>query len=123
MRRRTVLALAGAALVAAGCGGGGAAAPGQHRLGGSGATDGRRLELRLADCRDWNGADPYLRNGILKGLRAFAGSPVGNGTPLRGATLPDGRAGRVLDDWCSHSYARAFKLYKLYERSAAFTDH
>ena len=28
---------------------------------------------------------------------------------------------QVMQRWCVHHYARGFKLYKLYERAAAFT--
>jgi hypothetical protein len=34
--------------------------------------------------------------------------------------LEDGRAYRVLQSYCIRTFARGFKLYKLYERAAAF---
>ena len=54
-------------------------------------------------------------------LRDFAGGPVGSSFALKtGPVLDDGRAYKVIRSWCVHYYARGFKLYKLYERAAAF---
>jgi len=81
--------------------------------------------ISLADCNDWDQANTEQRLGTIQQLRDFAGGPVvGNS-----ATAPSGR-GSVLDDkdaydlfnrWCGQSFASGFKLYKLYERAAAFT--
>jgi hypothetical protein len=83
--------------------------------------------IRLADCSDWNQANTEQRLGTIEQLKGFAGGPVvGNN-----ASSPSG-TGSVLDDkdaydlfnrWCAQSFARGFKLYKLYERAAAFTGH
>jgi hypothetical protein len=37
--------------------------------------------------------------------------------------LDDARAYKVLESYCANSFARGFKLYKLYERAAAFVGH
>jgi hypothetical protein len=83
--------------------------------------------ISLADCNDWNQANTEQRLGTIHELKGFAGGPiVGNN-----ATTPSG-TGSVLDDkdaydlfnrYCSEPFARAFKLYKLYERAAAFSGH
>jgi hypothetical protein len=83
--------------------------------------------ISLADCNDWNQANTEQRLGTIHELKGFAGGPVvGNN-----ATSPSG-TGSVLDDkqaydlfnrWCGQSFARGFKLYKLYQRAASFTGH
>ena len=90
--------------------------------GGRPASAGARIgtPLQLAACRDWHKATPSERQGTIRQLRAFAGGPVGESPGLHGATLDDDAAYQVLDDSCRHDYARAFKLYKLYTRAAAF---
>ena len=37
--------------------------------------------------------------------------------------LDDKRAYKLFDSLCAQHFARAFKLYKLYERAAAFVGH
>jgi hypothetical protein len=37
--------------------------------------------------------------------------------------LDDARAYKLIQGACSKGFARAFKLYKLYERAASFTGH
>jgi len=37
--------------------------------------------------------------------------------------LEDGRAYELLQNYCANYLARGFKLYKLYERAAAFLGH
>jgi hypothetical protein len=81
--------------------------------------------ISLADCNDWQQANVEQRLGTIEQLKGFAGGPIiGNN-----ASSPSG-TGSVLDDkdaydlfnrWCGQSFARGFKLYKLYERAAAFT--
>ena len=90
----------------------GAPAPGQ------GAGVGQPIQL--ANCRDWNKADPRQRSHTVKDLKAFAGGPTGGSAGRTGATLSDDRAYEVLEDTCDAEYARGFKLYKLYTRAAAF---
>jgi hypothetical protein len=113
-------ALVAAALVV-GCGGGSGTQP-QVDVGPNVGQP-----IALADCNDWNQANTEQRLGTIHELKGFAGGPiVGNN-----ATTPSG-TGSVLDDkaaydlfnrYCAASFARAFKLYKLYERAAAFTGH
>ena len=81
--------------------------------------------ISLADCNDWNQANTEQRLGTIKQLKDFAGGPiVGNNASApsgTGAVLDDEDAYDLFDRWCDQSFARAFKLYKLYERAAAFT--
>lgn len=77
------------------------------------------VEIGVANCADWRESDAFERKRILDSLRAFAGGPVG-ASPGRGAVLDDGNAGRLFDARCADSFARGFKLYKLYGRAAAF---
>lgn len=83
--------------------------------------------ISLADCNDWNQANTEQRLGTIHQLKDFASGPiVGNN-----ASSPSG-TGSVLDDkdaydlfnrYCASDFARGFKLYKLYQRAAAFTGH
>lgn len=79
------------------------------------------MPLRLADCTDWRNSDVAERLGTIHQLRDFAGAPVESPAgPGHGATLPDDQAYKLLDGYCRATFARAFKLYKLYIRAAAF---
>ena len=77
--------------------------------------------MRQANCAQWkHGTEQQRRNTVLT-LRKFAGGPVGSSKVLKvGRVLDDGRAYKVLESWCRNYFARGFKLYKLYERAAAF---
>ena len=77
------------------------------------------VELRLADCTDWKRLGPAERQQLIDQLRNFAGGPVGTST-LHGATLPDGQAYDLFENYCKKDFARRFKLYRLYTRAAAF---
>ena len=64
------------------------------------------------------------RRATVVQLRKFAGGPVGSSEELkRGPVLDDTRAYKGLDSYCRNHFARGFKLYKLYERAAAFVGH
>jgi hypothetical protein len=77
--------------------------------------------LRLANCIDWNHATEARRRDTVAALRAFAGGPVGSSAGIQhGPVLPDARAYKLFQSFCSHFYARGFKLYKLYTHAAAF---
>jgi hypothetical protein len=102
------------AATAAGCGGSDASGTA------SGAGPGIDVPLRLADCDDWNQAEVGERLGTVRQLRDFAAGPVG--APGHGATLSDEQGYEVLQNWCEQDLARAFKLYKLYTRAAAFSS-
>ena len=84
-----------------------------------GAGDGIGAPVRSANCTDWKKAGPSERRQSLDQIRAFAGGPVEQGG--HGNTLDDDKAYRLFENWCSHDYARGFKLYKLYTRAAAFS--
>ena len=78
--------------------------------------------MRQANCRDWERGDDGQRRRTVLQLRTFAGGQIGSSTTLQyGHVLDDQRAYRVLASWCESSFARGFKLYKLYERAAWFT--
>lgn len=77
------------------------------------------VPIRLADCTDWLDADVAERLATVRQIRAFAGGPTGS-PGSRGATLPDEHAFDLFEAYCEEELARAFKLYKLYTRAAAF---
>lgn len=113
-------ALAAAAAIA-GCGGG----PNTQPQVDVGPNVGE--PINLADCHDWNQANTEERLGTIKQLEGFAGGPVvGNSATApsgRGAVLSDKQAYDLFNNYCKPEFARGFKLYKLYERAAAFTGH
>ena len=108
-----------AALVAAGCGSGSSTPP----RAGAGPNVGQ--PINLADCGDWNQANTEERLGTIEQLKNFAGGPVvGNDASSAsgtGSVLDDEKAYDLFNNWCKQDFARGFKLYKLYERAAAFT--
>ena len=118
-RRPTYLAAAliSWALLLGGCGGSGHAKAGgvaasPYGLGGS---------VRANNCRDWKRGSVSQRLGAVVKLRNFAGGPVGSSAGIQnGPVLDDRQAYGILQRYCSHYYARGFKLYKLYTRAAAF---
>jgi hypothetical protein len=115
-----VLALVGAALLA-GCGSGSSTQP-QVDVGPNVGAP-----INLADCSDWNRANTEQRLGTIHELKDFAGGPVvGNNASSpsgTGAVLDDKQAYDLFNSYCKESFARGFKLYKLYERAAAFSGH
>jgi hypothetical protein len=120
MKRGRLALAAAATLVAAalaGCGSSSTAPP-------PGAGPNVGASINLADCSDWNRATTEERLGTLQQLKNFAGGPVvgvsGNAPAGRGAVLDDKQAYDVLSNYCKPTFARGFKLYKLYDRAAAF---
>jgi hypothetical protein len=121
--RKTSVALAAAALImaaaASGCGGGTNTQP-QVDVGPNVGQP-----ISLADCNDWKQADTAQRLGTIQQLKDFAGGPiVGNNASSpsgTGSVLKDQDAYDLFNRWCGQSFARGFKLYKLYQRAAAFT--
>ena len=120
-RRVPAAALLVALVAVAGCGGGSSTQP-QVDVGPNVGQP-----ISLADCNDWNQANTQQRLGTIKQLKDFAGGPVvGNNASSpagRGSVLDDKQAYDLFNSWCSQSFARGFKLYKLYERAAAFSGH
>ena len=112
---RLALSVAVVALVA-GCGGGGGSTPAKTTAAKSGGITvihkDLGVDVRLADCTDWNKGDRTARLGTIH--------EIGTAVPGQ-AELTDDQAYSLFENWCSHSYATAFKLYKLYTRAAAFT--
>jgi hypothetical protein len=108
-----------AAAVIAGCGSGSSTQP-QVDVGPNVGQP-----INLADCNDWNQANTEQRLGTISELKGFAGGPiVGNNATSpsgTGAVLDDKKAYELFENYCQASFARGFKLYKLYERAAAFT--
>jgi hypothetical protein len=113
-------ALAAAAVIA-GCGGGSGTQP-QVDVGPNVGEP-----ISLADCHDWNQANTEQRLGTIKELKGFAGGPVvgnnANSPSGTGAVLDDKQAYDLFENYCKAPFASAFKLYKLYERAAAFVGH
>jgi hypothetical protein len=83
--------------------------------------------IALADCNDWNQANTEQRLGTIQDLKNFAGGPVvgnnANSPSGTGAVLGDKQAYDLFQNYCKEPFARGFKLYKLYERAAAFAGH
>jgi hypothetical protein len=125
-KSRIVLALFCGVALLAGCGG----SSGSN--GSSGSKEEREADVlapgvgsvRTADCTDWKKGKVAQRRSTVVALRKFAGGPVGSSAGIKnGPVLDDGRAYRVLQSYCKRFFARGFKLYKLYERAAAFVGH
>jgi hypothetical protein len=120
-RRSAALILCATAALIAGCGSGSGTQP-QIDVGPNVGAP-----ISLADCNDWNQADTSQRLGTIQQLKDFAGGPVvGNNASEpsgTGSVLGDKQAYDLLDNYCQNQFARGFKLYKLYERAAAFAGH
>jgi len=120
---RTLLALSCCFALLGGCGGSSSSkSPEEHqeKLPVVGAVG----SVRSADCRDWKKGSVDQRRATVIQLRKFAAGPVGSSAGIqRGPVLEDGRAYKVLQSYCRNYFARGFKLYKLYERAAAFLGH
>ncbi len=120
-RRAIAPALIALVVGAAGCGSGSSTQPQV----GVGPNVGQ--PINLADCSDWNQANTEQRLGTIQQLKDFAGGPiVGNSASSpsgTGAVLDDQQAYDLFNNYCKADFARGFKLYKLYERAAAFTGH
>jgi hypothetical protein len=118
-RRLALIVAAGALVAVAGCGGGSSTQP-QVDVGPNVGQP-----ISLADCHDWNQANTEQRLGTIKQLKDFAGGPiVGNDATSpsgTGAVLDDKDAYNLFNSYCARGFSRGFKLYKLYERAAAFS--
>jgi hypothetical protein len=109
--RSALVSLVVAGLIA-GCGGDEASTP--EVPGQSGEI---ALTAREADCADWNEATVDERGTLIDALEQAEGAPTTGGSP---AVLSEDQALDLFDNYCSESFAGAFKLYKLYARAAAF---
>jgi hypothetical protein len=121
MARRLQIAAA-AALVSAALAGCGSESSTPPELG-AGPNVG--ASINLADCSDWNQATTEERIGTIKQLKTFAGGGVVGGSGTNppagtGAILDDEKAYELLNRACDADFAQGFKLYKLYQRAAAF---
>ena len=80
--------------------------------------------IRTDNCTDWKRGTVEQRRGTVAQLRNFAGGAVGSSAGIQnGPVLDDARAYDLLQSYCARYLARGFKLYKLYERAAAFLGH
>jgi hypothetical protein len=80
--------------------------------------------IRLDNCTDWQRASIEERRTTVAQLRKFAGGAVGSSAGIQhGPVLSDGRAYKLFQSYCARSFARGFKLYKLYTHAAAFVGH
>ena len=77
-------------------------------------------QVQLASCEDWEKATVEERLGTIAQIENFVSGPVGNDNGV-GNTLSQDKAYDLMEYWCGQPYARGFRLYKLYTRSAAFT--
>jgi hypothetical protein len=117
LRPPLAAALAGACLaLLGGCGGSG-----------KGTTSARSpagIPVSLANCADWKSGTVAERHEKVIQLREFSGGRVGSSKGIQhGPVLDDGTAYKLLQNGCAPAYARAFKLYKIYTRAAAFIGH
>ena len=116
---RAAALICGLALLG-GCGGSGHSKPPAFPTTGAGVG----TSIRTANCSDWQRGPVEARRRTVVLLRGFAGGPIGSSSGIQnGPVLDDTRAYRVLESYCANHFARGFKLYKLYERAAAFTGH
>jgi hypothetical protein len=107
------LAPLGGSMLLSGCGGSDRASTSSHAAVGE--------SLRLASCTDWKFATVAQRKVTVEQLHKFAAGPVGSSAGIKtGPVLSDDRAYKLFQRACARSYARGFKLYKLYEHAAAF---
>jgi hypothetical protein len=88
------------------------------------ATHGVGESIRLATCTDWQKGTVAERRKTAVELREFAGGQVGSSVGIqRGPVLFDASAYKLFQKYCANYFARGFRLYKLYTRSAAFAGH
>jgi hypothetical protein len=118
---RPALALVCCVGLLAGCG---SSTSGSQRRVDYSMVPGVGASIRTANCTDWErGTIEQRRSTVIK-LRGFAGGPVGSSAGIKnGPVLDDERAYQLLQSYCANHFARGFKLYKLYERAAAFIGH
>lgn len=77
--------------------------------------------VQKASCADWKKGTVDERVNMVVALRTFASGQVGSSAGIQnGPVLDDGRAYRIFESYCRRFFARGFKLYKLYERAAAY---
>jgi hypothetical protein len=116
---RVAVVVAGCAALLAGCGG-----SSNERKVDYSMVAGVGSSIRSANCRDWQKGSVLARRSTVIKLRKFAGGPVGSSAGIQnGPVLSDERAYQLFQSWCANHFARGFKLYKLYERAAAFVGH
>ena len=75
------------------------------------------VALQVADCDDWRASSPQERQSAVDQLEEAVAGPRSAGN-----TLTDDVAYETLDARCKPHYARAFLLYQLYIRAAAFAS-
>lgn len=89
--------------------------PGNPRVGDGGKLD----QVPEANCTQWRAGSRAQQMHVVKQLGdLFSRRTVGG--KGSGHKLPDDLAYDALEGACSQDYARAFKLWKVYERALAF---
>jgi hypothetical protein len=73
----------------------------------------------LAECRDWNGADPGERLATIADIRSQMNL---EDSGIDAPALTDDEAAQLFDGACGPDYAGGFRLYKLYARGAGFVE-
>ena len=108
----------------AGCGSSSDSKPSVAAAGGLQPAPGVGESIRSANCTDWERGPVDQRHSTVIRLRKFAGGPIGSSAGIQnGPVLKDEQAYELLQSYCANRFARGFKLYKLYERAAAFIGH
>ena len=74
----------------------------------------------MTDCRLWLVLAEPARQRLLSAMHNFFAGPVDQGN-AHGGALASARASSLFNNYCRLPFARAFKLYKIYGRAAAFT--
>jgi hypothetical protein len=78
----------------------------------------------LVGCGGGSGTQPQVDVGPNVGQPiSLADCNNGSSPSGTGAVLDDKQAYDLFNRYCASSFARGFKLYKLYERAAAFAGH
>jgi len=116
-QHRTAALLCAGALLAltalAGCGGDSAS----NEQAAGNAGPGIAASIRLADCSDWQRETVTERLATIKQLGIINGAPI-SGAGRNGSVLTDEAAYKLFQGYCKLPFAAAFRLYKLYGRSA-----
>jgi hypothetical protein len=82
---------------------------------GAGPAGAVKVDIRVADCTDWNRQSVEDRLRTVGAIRDAVRGPAGEGV-----VLPNDKAYGLFERICDSPNARAFTLYVLYVRAAAF---
>jgi hypothetical protein len=73
----------------------------------------------MATCADWNGGSRDQRLATIHDIRQQVNL---RDSAVQTPALSDGQAYRIFKQTCGHGFAKGFRLYKLYARSASFAQ-